>query len=325
VNARSTLVPTAASCGARLDVYLARELENISRVRARELIRSGEVLVDGHTARPSHRVENGQCITVELPLPAPIGLTAEPMDLHVVYEDGDMAVIDKPAGLVVHPGPGHPDHTLVHGLLSRLGDLGGIGGVLRPGIVHRLDMDTSGLLAVAKTERGHASLSEQFASRSVKKGYLALLCGHPGRERGLIDAPIGRDPQRRRQMAIMARGRAAQTRYASIERINRFTFALAMPLTGRTHQIRVHFASIGCPIAADELYGGWSGVTSRQFLHAAFLRFARPGDGEKIELSSPLPEDLCVPLLRLAGDEPAGRRIEEMVELARKHFQHEGS
>jgi len=325
VSARSTLVPTAASCGARLDVYLARELDDISRVRARELILSGDVLVDGRTARPSHRVENGQLITIELPPPVPMGLTAEPMDLNVVYEDGDMAVIDKPAGLVVHPGPGHPEHTLVHGLLSRIHDLGGIGGALRPGIVHRLDMDTSGLLAVAKTERGHASLAGQFAVRSVKKGYLALLCGRPGNEHGLIDAPIGRDPRRRRQMAIIARGRAAQTRYVNIESMDRFTFVLAMPLTGRTHQIRVHFAGIGCPIAGDELYGGWKDVAPRQFLHAAFLRLARPSDGQQIELSSPLPEDLCLPLLRLGGDKLAGRQIAEMVELARKHFQNEGS
>jgi 23S rRNA pseudouridine1911/1915/1917 synthase len=328
VNAAPILVASDASSGTRLDVYLAQTVAGLSRARARELILAGDVRVDGRTARPSQRVEQGQSISVELPPPIPMTLKPESMDLRVVYEDDDLLVVDKPAGLVVHPAPGHAEHTLVHGLLGLNRDLPGIGGVLRPGIVHRLDMDTSGLLAVAKTERGHASLSAQFASRTVKKGYLALVAPVLPSGQGLIDAPIGRDPRRRQQMAVVARGRPAQTRYRALGAAGRFTLALAMPLTGRTHQIRVHFASIGCPIVGDAVYGGALQVAPRQFLHAAALRFAKPSDRTEVELWSPLPPDLEEPMMDLLGGVSAApdqlrARLDEMVESARNHFHHE--
>jgi 23S rRNA pseudouridine1911/1915/1917 synthase len=326
VNVQSRLVAVAAA-GARLDVYVSQEISALSRARAKELIVNGDVLVDGRTARPAQRVDTGQRITVELPAPAPIGLTPEPMGLEPIYEDEDLLVLDKPAGLVVHPGPGHREHTMVHGLLALLPDLKGIGGSLRPGIVHRLDLDTSGLLAVAKTDQGQASLSAQFAARTVKKGYLALLDGRPAHERGTIDAPIGRDPRLRQRMAIVARGRPARTRYVTLARLDQTTLVLAVPLTGRTHQIRVHFASIGSPLAGDVIYGG-STAAPRQFLHAAMLRFSRPSDGASVELSSQLPPDLVEVLRRLlptngGGADSALRRIQEMVELGQKYFQAE--
>jgi 23S rRNA pseudouridine1911/1915/1917 synthase len=328
VNAPSTLIASTASSGVRLDVYLARQMDGLTRTRARELILAGDVRVDGRPARPSQRIECGQSIAVAHRPPVPSRLTPEPMDLSIVYEDEDVLVVDKPPGLAIHPAPGHMEHTLVHGLLARNADLTGIGGVARPGIVHRLDLDTSGLVVVAKTERGHACLSAQFAERKVKKGYLALLSSGPAAAQALIDAPIGRDPRRRQQMAVVSRGRPAQTRYATLGKVDRFAFALAMPLTGRTHQIRVHFASIGCPIVGDAVYGGAGQVAARQFLHAALLRFARPSDGRAIELFSPLPPDLAAVLIAAMSPgtaDHAAKRIAEMVELARNQFQHEAS
>ena len=324
----TTSLLSPAQSGDRLDHYLSQELAAVSRTRARELIVSGLVLVDGLEARPSHRVQAGQQIRVNVPAAAPTGLEPEAMPLELVYEDEDMVVVDKPAGLAVHPAPGHRQHTLVHGLLARFPDLPGIGGTVRPGIVHRLDLDTSGLLLVAKTERGHASLSSQFASRSICKGYLALLKGRLAQVRGLIDAPVGRDVSHRQQMAIVPHGRPARTRFVEIAPVANHSLLLAMPETGRTHQIRVHFASLGQPIAGDRLYGGAVSFLTRQFLHAALLRFARPSDGAAVELCSPLPADLRLGLVGLLEaesipPESIDQRIGQMIQFSVQHFHRE--
>jgi 23S rRNA pseudouridine1911/1915/1917 synthase len=214
------------------------------------------------------------------------------MPLSVVYEDIDMLVVDKPPGVAVHPAPGHEEHTLVHALVARYPRLPGIAGTERPGIVHRLDLDTSGLLMVAKSDRGALSLSAQLETRKVKKGYLALLKGSLKDPRGVVDAPIGRDPFHRKKMAVVGTGRPSRTAYQELDAFDGLSFCLARPETGRTHQIRVHFEAIGAPVAGDELYGGTVEFLGRQFLHSAFLIVARPSDGLPIRLKSELPSDL---------------------------------
>jgi 23S rRNA pseudouridine1911/1915/1917 synthase len=287
------------TAGLRLDQYLAGNLDDMSRTRARDLIADGNVLVSGRSVRPSYRLQRGDDISICFPDPTASPLIPEPMPITVVYEDHDMLVVDKPPGIAVHPAPGHEEHTLVNALLARYPRLPGIGGTERPGIVHRLDLDTSGLLMVAKTERGVSSLGSQLESRSVKKGYLALLKGTLKDGEGVIDAPIARDPAHRKKMAVVNGGRSALTRYRVLEMFDTTTLALAMPRTGRTHQIRVHFAAIGAPVAGDELYGGAVDYLGRQSLHAAFLQLARPSDGTVIALTSALPADLRVGLERV--------------------------
>lgn len=314
--------------GSRLDRFVAEHLDDLSRTRARDLIVEGSVLVAGRPSRPSYRVQAGDEITLDLPPLLSSTLVPEKMPLSISYEDADMLVLDKPPGIAVHPAPGHAVHTLVHGLLARYPDLPGIGGTQRPGIVHRLDLDTSGLLMVAKSERGMSSLSAQLEARTVKKGYLALLKGRLAAPDGVIDAPIGRDPVHRQQMAVVRDGREARTRYHQLAVLDGLTLVLAQPETGRTHQIRVHFAAAGAPVAGDELYGGQVDFLNRQFLHAAFLRFARPSDGEPVELYSPLPDDLTSALSGLLTGAGKGlpaldRSIARMLGLAEKHFRSE--
>jgi 23S rRNA pseudouridine1911/1915/1917 synthase len=328
LNEGRSLVLSASNSGQRLDQYLAQRIDTVSRPRARELILAGNVHVDGRGVRPSYRVQTGDRISVELPAPVPSELIPEDLPLSVLYEDEDMIVLDKPPGIAVHPAPGHAVHTLVHALLFRYPNLPGIGGTQRPGIVHRLDMDTSGLLMVAKSERGLASLSTQLEGRAVKKGYLALLVGRLATGQGIIDAPIARDPRYRQRMAIVDGGRHARTLYRVLTGFERYTLALAMPETGRTHQIRVHFAALGAPVAGDALYGGGDEALGRQFLHAAFLRFARPSDAKTVELQSALPPDLREVLevvLRTDGKlgEEVDRSIGQMLRLSEKHFRNE--
>jgi 23S rRNA pseudouridine1911/1915/1917 synthase len=236
-----------------------------------------------------------------------------------------MVVLDKRAGIAVHPAPGHAEHTLVHGLLARYPDLPGIGGTQRPGIVHRLDLDTSGLMMVAKTPRGMASLAAQLEARKVRKGYIALLKGRLEKTSGIIDAPIARDPIHRQRMAIVAGGRQARTRYQQLAGWNDATLVLAQPETGRTHQIRVHFTALGAPVAGDATYGGMVDYLDRQFLHAAFLRFGRPCDSETVEVDSPLPADLRGALggILQSHGTPAieiDRSIAQMLALAKRHY-----
>jgi 23S rRNA pseudouridine1911/1915/1917 synthase len=284
---------SAAEAGTRLDVVLARAFPDLSRSMVQRLVEAGLVSLGGRTARASDRPRAGDLILVQIPPPQATHLVPTEMPLAVVYEDDDVLVIDKPAGLVVHPAPGHPDDTLVNALLARYPNLT-VGNSLRPGIVHRLDKDTSGLLVVARNDRAMASLVDQMKRRTVRKEYLALVRGNLSQEHGLIEAPIGRDPRARQRMAVVADGREARTWFRVLERLGRYTLVEARLETGRTHQIRVHLASIGHPVAGDQVYG--PGRTNlplrRQFLHAYRLGFALPGDGRPVLFESPLPEDL---------------------------------
>jgi 23S rRNA pseudouridine1911/1915/1917 synthase len=229
---------------------------------------------------------------VRLPPPAPASHQPENIPLDIVFENNDLLVVNKPAGMVVHPAAGHISGTLVNAVLGHDPELEGVGDEQRPGIVHRLDKDTSGLIIVARNRTAHNRLAAQFKSRDVSKAYLALVKGHISPEKGVIDAPIGRDPKKRQRMAVTGAGRPARTEYSVIRQIGGYTLLEARPKTGRTHQIRVHLASIGHPIVGDATYGAKSPLVERQFLHAYRLGFKLPSDGRYIELESPLPLDL---------------------------------
>ena len=292
----------------RLDRHVAARL-GVSRSRAAALIAAGLVVVNGSRARKSRPVAGGD--QVEAELPEPVAATARPQDipLDIVFEDEEVAVIDKPAGMVVHPAPGHPDGTLVNALLHHMSDLSGIGGELRPGIVHRLDRDTSGLMAVAKTDRAHAALSGALRERRVTRIYLAALWGAPRQSALTVDQPVGRHPRDRLRMAVVEGGREARTHFRLIESWRAASFCEARLDTGRTHQIRVHAAAIGHPVVGDSLYGAgrekgfagpqrpWAAAlarrTPRQFLHARELGFAHPVSGAPLSFESPLPPDLA--------------------------------
>jgi 23S rRNA pseudouridine1911/1915/1917 synthase len=283
---------SADRAGERLDLYLARAIPELSRSAAQRLIEQGQVLVAGRMARAGARLKAGEPIEVSIPPPAPSELVPERRPLAILYEDADMLVLDKPAGVVVHPSAGHRTGTLVHALLAHCGALSSIGGEQRPGIVHRLDKDTSGLLLVAKNDRAHAALAHQLAQRTMSKHYLALVCGTSRPAEGVIEAPIARSPRDRKRMAIVAAGRPARTAYVSLGASGGYTAMLARLETGRTHQLRVHFAAIGCPIAGDPLYGKAGGPAGRLWLHAWRIAFDRPSGGERIVLEAPLPPEL---------------------------------
>ena len=285
--------------GERLDVYLAARCSDLSRSRIRRLIDEGQVTVDGRLGKASTRLAAGQTVTLEVPPPSPTELRPWDILLSVVFEDEHLIVIDKPAGMTVHPAPGNEDHTLVNAVLAYVPNIEGIGGEQRPGIVHRLDKDTSGLIVVAKNERAHAHLSDQFKSREVNKVYLALVVGHPSPPEADIDAPIGRHPQDRQRMAIVSTGRPAITRYRVVTSYKRATLVEARPRTGRTHQIRVHLASVGHPVVGDAVYGRPVSGLSRQFLHAHRLAFQHPASEEVVQFSAELPDDLSSYLDRL--------------------------
>lgn len=287
--------------GERLDAFLARRCEQkLSRSFAHKLIAEGLVTINGAPSKPSHRLSRGDDIVVLLPPPEVMALEAEPIPLRIIYQDEDVIVVDKPAGLTVHPAAGHPRGTLVNALLTVCPELANIRGTLRPGIVHRLDKDTSGLLVVAKNEAAQASLARQIKDREVHKLYLALVRGRVEPPQGVIDAPIGRHPRRRKRMAVVEDGREAQTRYRVRELLDDdgvpYSLVEVEPLTGRTHQIRVHFASIGRPVVGDRLYGKASPLVERQFLHAWRLGFRLPVSGRRQEFESPLPPDLAAAL-----------------------------
>ena len=291
----------------RLDHYLGHSDLGISRAQAQRLIQDGWVLLNGSVPRASDRVRLGDRISVSIPPPAPSGLAPQPIPISIVYEDGELLVVNKPAGLTVHPSPGHPSQTLVNALLAIYPDLPGIGGQQRPGIVHRLDKDTSGLMVVAKTDRAHHHLSRQIKERQVHKGYLALVIGRPTSRDGIIEAPIARDPRHRKRMAVVQGGREARTRYRVLRRLDGFTLAEVFPETGRTHQVRVHFASLGHPLVGDTLYGGKSALLPHHFLHAHLLGFSHPVGGKYMELTSPLPHTLEGLLASL--DQTGGRGL----------------
>ena len=296
---------TELLAGKRLDVALAEVEPKLSRAAARRLIEQGAITVSGSTVKPAHRLRVGEQVRVALPDPVPDRVAPEPLPLEVVYEDSQLIVIDKPAGMVVHPAAGHREGTLVNALLHHCRELAGIGGVLRPGIVHRLDKGTSGLLVVAKTELAHRGLSQQFRVRSVERSYRALVRGRPRADRGSIDAPIGRHPSDRKRFSTRARvARRAVTHWWVEERFQEITLIRVRLETGRTHQIRVHLASVGLPIAGDRVYGGgrWASAElglARQALHAASLGFDHPQTEERMHFDSELPEDLASALAGL--------------------------
>jgi 23S rRNA pseudouridine1911/1915/1917 synthase len=282
----------------RVDVAVAA-VAGISRAHAQRLLGDGRALVDGRPRRASDRLTGGEQLRITLSAPPDPTLVPEAIPIRVVYEDDDVLVVDKPAGMVVHPSAGHPTGTLVHALLGRAASrnesLGSIAGVGRPGIVHRLDRDTSGLLVVAKTDAAQAALMRQFGEREVDKEYVALVRGQAPAARGRIEAPVGRDPRDRQRMAVVARGRSAVTDYEVIGSGGGYTLLRLQPQTGRTHQLRAHLAYLRLPIAGDLRYGGGvgPGELRRQFLHAARLAFARPSDGARVEAWSELPPDLA--------------------------------
>jgi len=296
VEARKTFV---APGGERLDRYLSGQLGGLSRSHIQRLIAQGQVTVNGAVVKPGHILRPGEEVRVILPAPAPATLEAEAIPLNIVYEDHDLLVVDKPPGLTVHPAPGHPAHTLVNAILARCPDLS-LKGTARPGIVHRLDRDTSGLILVAKNDAAQSKLAQQIKGRQVLKQYLVLVRGRLHPEQGIIDAPIGRHPSHRQRMAVVSTGRPARTRYRVVKYFDdRYSLVEATLETGRTHQIRVHFAAIGYPVVGDRVYGVAAPFLGRQFVHASKLGFRLPSCGQYVEFSSELPLDLRQALAQL--------------------------
>lgn len=286
----------------RIDRYVAAEVPDLSRSQARQLIDADHIQVNQRPVRPSHLLRNGDVVTVRRPLPQPSHILPESIPLHVVYEDADVVVIDKPAGMVVHPAPGHTSGTLVNALLARYPDLT-VGGEIRPGIVHRIDQDTSGLLVIARHDRAMRHLTAQQKAHTMDKAYLAVVEGTFRIREGTIDAPIGRHPLDRKRQAVLADGREARTHYRVVEELGLYTLIEARLETGRTHQIRVHFAAKHHPILGDALYGPRHPRATfgleRQFLHAYRLGFALPSDNTWHECTVPLPSDLELTLQKL--------------------------
>ena len=295
---------TSEDAGARLDAFLAARVEGVSRSILKRVIEDGDVLVGGRAAKPSLKLKGGERVEVELPAPPPSEVEPEEMPLDILHEDEEVVVVNKPAGLVVHPAAGVHSGTLANALAFHFGRLAG-GGSLRPGIVHRLDRDTSGVIVVAKTARAHESLSEQFRERTVFKSYVALVHGVTKEEKGRVELPVGRDPHNRTRMAAVRGGRAALSLWRVRQRFTRFTLLDVQIKTGRTHQIRVHLAWIKHPVVGDETYGGGRDKTiadpalrarvaalGRQFLHAERLGFHHPASGEWMSFTAPLPPEL---------------------------------
>lgn len=292
------MILAAPAGGGRLDQVLVDLVPGQSRSRIQQWVRTGRVAVAGVVVtRPGMRLDGGELLQIDVPPAAPSRLEAEAIPLDILYEDRDLIVINKPAGMVVHPAPGHASQTLVNAVLAHAPDLAPLGGEIRPGIVHRLDRDTSGLIVVAKNEPALRSLQEQFARRTVHKAYVALVEGRPPAREGRIEAPIGRDVRHRQRMAVVSetRGRAAVTRYRVLESFARHSLLELNPETGRTHQIRVHLSWLECPIVGDRVYGRRTPSLDvpRQMLHAARLSFRLPGTEDATrDFEAPLPEDL---------------------------------
>lgn len=278
----------------RLDAFLASSLDGLTRSQATRLIESGEVAVNERAVSKSYKLAGGEDIAVTLPEPEPVEAVPQDIPLDVVYEDADVIVVNKPSGMVVHPAPGHPDGTLVNALLYHCaGTLSGIGGALRPGIVHRIDRDTSGLIIAAKNDAAHQYLSAQLADHTLARTYECIVVGALREDRGTVDAPIARHPADRKRMAVVAGGREAVTHWEVIARYPGYTHVRCRLETGRTHQIRVHMAYIGHPILGDTVYGAKKEVPglTGQCLHAVGLRFLHPRTHEVVELSCPLPDE----------------------------------
>jgi 23S rRNA pseudouridine1911/1915/1917 synthase len=318
---RCVTVPDA-SAGQRIDVFLTALFDGYSRQQLKDAVQAGAAEVDGRVVRPSHKLRAGQAIRFRLPAMASDDTIGENIELDILYEDDGMVVVNKPAGMVVHPAKGNWTGTLTSALAYRFQSLSDIGGPTRPGIVHRLDRETSGVIVVAKTNAFHLHLAEQWHDREVKKEYLAITAGVLDRDRDMIDAPIGKHPFQREKMAIRDRhetSRPAKTFYEVLARYNRFSLVKAMPETGRTHQIRVHMEHIGCPILCDRLYGGHSEITRSQLLggralpgespvlmrhalHASRLQLRHPKTGAMMEFSAPLAPDLDRVVAILRGE-----------------------
>jgi 23S rRNA pseudouridine1911/1915/1917 synthase len=278
--------------GLRLDRFVGERCPELSRTHAQQLIHDGLVTVNGKPVKPSLKLNIGDKVNVVIPPEPPSHLEPENIPLNIVYEDGDLLVVDKPAGLPVHPAPGHPSHTLVNAVLNYLPTLAKDTDALRPGIVHRLDKDTSGLMLVAKNRQAQANLMQQFKNRLIKKTYITLVQGRITPEKGIIEAAIGRDPSHRQRMAIVAKGREARTEYRVIKYIGNYSLLEIKPETGRTHQIRVHLAAIGHPVVGDSTYGLKTSRFPRQFLHASKIGFRLPSTSAFVEFGSSLPQDL---------------------------------
>lgn len=303
-----TIEITLDTVGERLDRALSEALPALSRMQWQKLIREGLVMVDGVRARPSYRIAGGETLIATIPAVVEPEIAAESIPLDIRYEDSDLIVVNKPAGMVVHPSLGHAGGTLVNALLAHCPDLEGVGGERRPGIVHRLDKDTSGLIVAAKHDRALWQLQDQFKQRTVSKAYLALVHGSLQPPEAIIDAPIGRDPRHRQKMAVVSSqagdARPAQTSIRALTCFHDYTLVECRPHTGRKHQIRVHMAYIGFPIAGDIIYGrrkDKSGL-KRHFLHAAELTFRRPSDDAELHIIAELPEDLATMLDSLSAN-----------------------
>ena len=295
----------AQESGERIDALLARSIENLTRSQAQRLIESGLVTVDGAPVKKNRKTAPGELYRVEIPEAAETELVAQDIPLDIVYEDGDVIVVNKPRGMVVHPAPGHPDGTLVNALMFHCGDsLSGIGGEKRPGIVHRIDRDTSGLIIAAKNDAAHLALSEQLSDHSLARVYECVVHGRMREDAGTVDAPIARHPSDRKRMAVVPGGRRAVTHWEVIARYNGWTHLRCRLETGRTHQIRVHMAHIGHPLLGDEVYGKSpeKGLTG-QCLHARELKFVHPRTLESVHLTTELPEYFTQVLERLGPPE----------------------
>jgi 23S rRNA pseudouridine1911/1915/1917 synthase len=297
-------IVTTEDAGQRLDLFLVAQLPELSRSRIKALMDEGRIEVDGAARKASHHVEPGEVVSVEVPDQPPPGVEPEPIPLDVLYQDADVAVVNKPAGMIVHPGAGVASGTLVAALLDRFGvrGLSFVGGPLRPGIVHRLDKDTSGAILIARTDAAHRKLVDDFRDRLVQKTYVALLHGKMKTDAGTIDLPVARDLHRRSRMTARRReGREARTDWRARLRLPGFVLIEANLHTGRTHQIRVHFSAFGCPVVGDTLYGAPRQERAagellppldRNFLHAARLAFAHPRTGQRLDIRTPLPPEL---------------------------------
>lgn len=287
----------------RVDKYLTTELETMSRSKVQNLIADGYVFVNGETIKANYKLETGDKVEVFVPEPEAVDVEAEDIPLDIIYEDKDIVLINKAQGMVVHPGAGNPNGTLVNALLFHIKDLSGINGEIRPGIVHRLDKDTSGILIVAKNDEAHVNLSEQLQNRTVKRKYWALVHGVLPHEHGTINAPIGRDPKDRQKFTVIKGGKEAISHFRVLERIQKFSLMEVSLETGRTHQIRVHLNYIDHPVAGDKIYGPKKSLEGNgQFLHARMLEFTHPRTGETMSFEAELPALFEETLDRLRKD-----------------------
>ncbi|MDH5678398.1 MAG: RluA family pseudouridine synthase [Nitrospinota bacterium] len=288
-----------------MDQFVASHVKKLSRSRAQALLEEGAILVNGGKVRPSHKLSEGDAVSVVIPPPRPMELAPEDIPLDIVYQDEHLLVVNKPAGMVVHPAVGNYTGTLVHALLHILPDLSGVGGVARPGIVHRLDKDTSGLIVVAKTDEAHHGLAERIKERSAARVYLAIVKGKPGPREGRIEGNIGRSKTNRKKMMVLSQGgKAASTRFLVEAQLEAHTLLRLALDTGRTHQIRAHMMHINCPVLGDNTYGrkGGQRIIGRQALHAWKLSFDHPVTNEHMEFTAPLPQDMAEAIRALGGD-----------------------